>query len=50
MYIYTIGCIDKKEKKIYLISKEIQKGAVAKSYITNGLLINDKKFALFLIY
>jgi hypothetical protein len=31
---------DKKENKIFLIYKEIQKGAVAKSYITNGLLIN----------
>jgi hypothetical protein len=35
--IYT----DKKENKIFLIYKEIQKGAVAKSYMTNGLLIND---------
>jgi hypothetical protein len=33
--------IDKKEKKIFLIYKEIQKGAVAKSYITNGLRIYD---------
>jgi hypothetical protein len=30
---------DKKENKIFFIYKEIQKGAVAKSYITNGLLI-----------
>jgi hypothetical protein len=30
---------DKKEKKIFLIYKEIQNGAVAKSYMTNGLLI-----------
>jgi hypothetical protein len=29
---------------------EIQKGAVAKSYITNGLLTHDKKFVHFLIY
>jgi hypothetical protein len=29
----------KKENKIFLIYKEIQKGAVAKSYTTNGLLI-----------
>ncbi len=27
----------KKEKKIFLIYKEIQKGSVAKTYITNGL-------------
>jgi hypothetical protein len=30
---------NKKEKKIFLIYKEIQKGAVAKSYIATGLLI-----------
>ncbi len=35
--IYT----DKKENKIFLRYKEIQKGAVAKSYMTNGLLICD---------
>ncbi len=29
---------DKKEKKIFLIYKEIRNGAVAKSYMTNGLL------------
>ncbi len=32
---------DKKENKIFLIYKEIQKGAVAKSYMTNGLLIDN---------
>jgi hypothetical protein len=30
---------DKKEKKIFLIYKEIRNVAVAKSYMTNGLLI-----------
>jgi hypothetical protein len=30
---------DKKENRIFVICKEIQKGAVAKSYMTNGLLI-----------
>jgi hypothetical protein len=30
---------DKKEKKIFLIYMEILKGSVAKSYLTNGLLI-----------
>jgi hypothetical protein len=29
---------DKKENKIFLIYQEIQKGAVAKSYMANGLL------------
>ncbi len=32
---------DKKENKIFLIYKEIQKRLVAKSYLTNGLLIYD---------
>jgi hypothetical protein len=31
----------KKENKIFFIYKEIQKGAVAKSYMTNGLLRFD---------
>jgi hypothetical protein len=43
-------CTDKKEKKIFLIYKEIQIGAVAKSYMTNGLLIYREIFAHFLIY
>ncbi len=30
---------DKKEKKIFLIYKEIQKGSGAESYMANGLLI-----------
>jgi hypothetical protein len=29
------------ENKIFLIYQEIQKGAVAKSYMANGLLIYD---------
>jgi hypothetical protein len=37
---------DKKENQIFLIYNEIQNGAVAMSYIINGLLI----FAYFLIY
>ncbi len=32
---------DKKENQIFLIFKEIQTGAVAKSYMTNGLLKYD---------
>jgi hypothetical protein len=32
---------DKKENTIFLIYKRIQKGAVAKSYMNNGLLIYD---------
>jgi hypothetical protein len=41
---------DKKENQIFLIYKEIQNGAVAKSYITNGLLVYGEIFAHFLIY
>ncbi len=33
---------DKKENHILLMYKEIQNGAVAKSYMTTGLLINGK--------
>jgi hypothetical protein len=41
---------DKKENLIFLIYKEIQYEAVAKSYMTNGLLIYGEIFAHFLIY
>jgi hypothetical protein len=41
---------DKKEKKIFLIYKEIQNRVVAKSDMTNGLLIYGEIFAHFLIY
>jgi hypothetical protein len=37
---------DKRERKLFLIDKGIQKGAVAKSYMTNGLLMT-KIFAHF---
>ncbi len=33
---------DKKEYKIFLIRKEIQKGAVAKSYMRKGFLIYEE--------
>ncbi len=37
MPLYELAsCTDKKENKIFLTYKEIQKGAVAKSYMTNG--------------
>ncbi len=32
-------CTGKKENQTFLIYKEIQNGEVAKSYMTNGLLI-----------
>jgi hypothetical protein len=40
----------KKENQSFLICQEIQNGAVAKSYMTNGLLIHGEIFANFLIY
>jgi hypothetical protein len=36
--LYTV----KKEKKIFLIYREIQKGSSAKSYITKGSLIYEE--------
>jgi hypothetical protein len=45
-----ISHTDKKEYQIFLIYKEIQSGAVAKSYMTNGLLIYGEIFSHFLIY
>jgi hypothetical protein len=44
--IYT----DKKEKKIFLIDKEIQNGAVAKSYMRNSFLIYEEMHKYFAIY
>ncbi len=35
-------CTDKKENQIFLIYKEIQSGAVAKSYMRKGFLIYDE--------
>ncbi len=47
---YTNVHTDKKENQIFLIYKEIQNGAVAKSYMTNRLLIYGEIFAHFLVY
>jgi hypothetical protein len=41
---------DKKENQIFLIYREIKSGAVAKSYMTNGLLRYGEIFSHFLIY
>ncbi len=44
---------DKKENTIFIIYKEVQKGEVAKSYMTNGLLRYDlkvHKHEIFLIF
>jgi hypothetical protein len=44
------GTLIKKLNKIFLIYKEIQKGSVAKSWMTNGLLIYGYIFAHFPLY
>jgi hypothetical protein len=41
---------DKKENQIFLIYKEIQSGAVAKSYVRKGFLIYEKMRKYFPIY
>jgi hypothetical protein len=41
---------DKKENLIFLIYKEIQSGAVAKSYMRKGFLIYEGMFKYFPIY
>jgi hypothetical protein len=44
------NCTDKKEKKIFLIYKEIQSGAVAKSYMRKGFLLYEEMRKYFPIY
>jgi hypothetical protein len=39
--VYNLEYTDKKEKKIFLINKEIQNGSVAKSYRRKGFLIYE---------
>jgi hypothetical protein len=46
----SVGYTDKKGIQIFLIYNEIQSGAVAKSFMTNGLLILGEIFSHFLIY
>jgi hypothetical protein len=41
---------DKKEKQIVLIYKEIQSGALAKSYMRKGFLIYEEMCKYFPIY
>jgi hypothetical protein len=48
--IKTLGYTDKKENTILLISKEIQMGSVAKSYVRMGFLIYEEMRKGFLIY
>jgi hypothetical protein len=44
------GNTDKKENQIFLIYKEIQSGAVAKSYMRKGFLIYEEMRKYFPIY
>jgi hypothetical protein len=46
----SILTLRKKENKIFLIYKEIQSGAVAKSYMRKGFLIYEKRRKYFPIY
>jgi hypothetical protein len=48
--VYTLSFNDKKENKIFLIYKEIQCGAVAKSYMRKGFLIYEEMRKYFPIY
>jgi hypothetical protein len=43
-------CTDKKENPIFLIYKEIQNGAVAKSYMRKGFLIYGEICTYLVIY
>jgi hypothetical protein len=47
---HTIPYTDKNEKKIFLIYREIQSGAAAKSYLRNGFLIYEEMRKHFPIY
>jgi hypothetical protein len=44
------GYTDEKENQIFLIYREIQSGAVAKSYIRKGFLIYEEMRKYFPIY
>jgi hypothetical protein len=50
VYRMCCFCTDKKENKIFLIYKEIQKGAVAKSYMRKGILIYEEMRKFLVIY
>ncbi len=46
----SVSYTDKKENQIFLIYKEIQSGAVAKSYMRKGFLIYEEMRKYFPIY
>jgi hypothetical protein len=45
-----LPCTDKKENENFLIYKEIQNGAVAKSYVRKGFLIYEEMRKYLVIY
>jgi hypothetical protein len=47
---FIVGYTDNKENKIFLIFKEIQNGAVAKSYMRKGFLIYEEMRKYFPIH
>jgi hypothetical protein len=49
-FMDTSSCTDKKEKKNVFIYREIQSGAVAKSYMRKGFLIFEEMRKYFPIY
>ncbi len=50
MILQYVVTLIKKENQIFLIYKEIQSGAVAKSYMRKGFLIYGEMLKYFLIY
>jgi hypothetical protein len=48
--LIRIGALIKQEDQIFLIFKEIQSGAVAKSYMRKGFLIYEEMRKYFSIY
>jgi hypothetical protein len=50
LFVFYSVLTDKKENKIFLIYKEIQSGAVAKSYMRKGFLIYEEMRKYFPIY
>jgi len=49
-FVYSEVYTDKKENQIFLIYREIQSGAVAKSYMRKGFLIYEEMGKYFPIY
>ncbi len=47
IFSFKSSTLLKKKTQIFLIYKEIQNGAIVKSYMTNGLLIYGEIFAHF---